>query len=229
VRRHTDLDRPREGAGRYPDRGLGEMSKRKPKKTPPFRIAVMISGAGTSLQNLIDRIADGRLPGVEIAVVISSRSSVQGVERAVQAGLPVDVIRTKDHPDVERFSEQIALTLDVYAVDLVVQAGWLCYWRLPKRWQSKVLNIHPALLPKYGGKGFYGHHVHEAVLAAGDTETGATVHWVDNEYDHGEVITQQSCPVLDGDTPESLAERVQALERELLPSVLQALAAARRG
>jgi phosphoribosylglycinamide formyltransferase 1 len=203
------------------------MSKKR-QKLHPFRIAVLISGEGTSLQNLIDRIADGRLPGVEIPVVISSRSNVGGVERARKAGLPVDVIRIKDLPEVEKFSEHITLTLDVYAVDLVVQAGWLCYWKLPPRWLNRVINIHPALLPKYGGKGFYGRHVHEAVLAAGDNVSGATVHWVDNDYDHGEIILQKQCPVEPGDTPESLAERVQALERELLPAAILRICNSRR-
>lgn len=185
-----------------------------------LRIAVMISGAGTSLQNLIDRIRDGRLPGVEICVVISSRASVEGVRRAEAAGLPVDVIRVKDLPDVDRFSDHITLTLDAYMPDLVVQAGWLCYWKLPHRWIGKVINIHPALLPKFGGKGMFGRHVHDAVLAAGETESGATVHWVDNEYDHGKVIAQRKCPVMAGDTPETLGERVMAVERELLPDVI---------
>ncbi|RIK68899.1 MAG: phosphoribosylglycinamide formyltransferase [Planctomycetota bacterium] len=185
-----------------------------------FRIAVMISGAGTSLQNLIDRIRDGRLPGVEICVVISSRASVEGVRRAEAAGMPVDVIRVKDLPDVDRFSDHITLTLDAYMPDLVVQAGWLCYWKLPHRWMGKVINIHPALLPKFGGKGMFGRHVHDAVLAAGETESGATVHWVDNEYDHGKVIAQRKCPVVAGDTPETLGERVMAVERELLPDVI---------
>src|SRR5262245_4668806 len=160
-----------------------------------LRIAVLVSGAGTSLQNLVSRIADGRLRGAEIAIVISSRSTVEGVARAEAAALPVEVIRVKDFPEVERFSDQIALTLDIYDVNLVVQAGWLCYWRVPPRWMGKVINVHPALLPKFGGKGFYGHRVHEAVLAAGESESGATVHWVDNEYDHGQVILQRKCPV----------------------------------
>jgi phosphoribosylglycinamide formyltransferase 1 len=204
------------------------MSKKK-QKVHPFRIAVLISGEGTSLQNLIDRIADGRLPGVEIPIVISSRSQVGGVERARRAGLPVDVIRVKDLPEVEKFSEHIALTLDVYAVDLVVQAGWLCLWQVPRRWLGRVINIHPALLPMYGGKGFYGRHVHEAVLAAGDKVSGATVHWVDNEYDHGEVVLQKQCPVEPDDTADSLAERVQALERELLPAAILQIRDSRRG
>ncbi len=194
--------------------------KRKKSKAEPFRIAVLISGSGTTLQNLIDRIADGRLPGVEIAVVISSRANVAGVERAQAAGLPVDIIRVKDNPDVDKFSDQITLTLDAYAVDLVVQAGWLCYWKLPNRWLGKVINIHPALLPKFGGKGFYGTRVHEAVLAAGESETGATVHWVDNEYDHGKIISQDVLDIEPDTAPDSLADQVQALERELLPTTI---------
>lgn len=186
-----------------------------------MRIAVLISGSGTSLQNLIDRIADGRLRGVEIAIVISSRRTVEGVARAEAAGLPVEIIRVRDFQEVEKFSDQISLTLDIYDVNLVVQAGWLCYWRLPPRWLGKVINIHPALLPKFGGKGFFGQHVHEAVLAARETESGATVHWVDNEYDHGQIILQRKCSVVSGDTPETLAARVQALERELFPEAIE--------
>lgn len=189
----------------------------------PFRLAVLISGGGTGLQNLVDRIRDGRLPGVQIAVVISSRSEVPGVARAGAADLPVDVIRVKDFPDVARFSDQIALTLDVYDVDLVVQAGWLCYWRPPSRWRSRVINIHPALLPKFGGKGCYGRQVHEAVLAAKEARSGATVHWVDDQYDHGPILLQRECPVLPDDTPETLTERVQAIERDLLPEAIAAI------
>lgn len=207
------------------DRRHGVGDAREGGRSAAFRIAVLISGGGSTLQNLIDRMRDGRLPGVEIGVVISSRSDVAGVARAEAAGLPVDVIRVKDHPDVQRFSDHVTLTLDVYAPDLVVQAGWLCYWIVPPRWLGKVINLHPALLPKFGGKGMYGHHVHEAVLASGDRETGATVHWVDNEYDHGAVIAQARCPVQAGDTPDTLAERVQALERELLPQTILAIRA----
>lgn len=188
-----------------------------------FRIAVLISGAGSSLQNLIDRIADGRLGGVEIAVVISSRSTVAGVEWARRAGLPLEIVRVKDHPDVATFSERVASALDAYGVDLAVQAGWLCYWQVPAQWTGRVINIHPALLPGHGGKGYYGRRVHAAVLAAGEQETGATVHWVDNKYDHGAIIEQRRCRVEPGDTPDTLAERVQALERELLPAVIDRL------
>ncbi len=194
--------------------------KRERKSAASFRLAVLISGGGTGLQNLIDRIADGRLAGVEIAIVISSRSNVEGVERAHRAELPVDVIRAKDFPEVERFSDHISLTLDVFVPDLVVQAGWLCYWRLPRRWLGKVINIHPALLPKFGGRGYFGRRVHDAVLAAGERESGATVHWVDNEYDHGPIIVQERCEVRPDDTPEALAERVGRIEHELLPRAI---------
>lgn len=172
------------------------------------------------MQNLIDRIADGRLPNTEIAIVISSRSNVEGVARAERAGLPCEVIRVKDFPEVERFSDQISLTLDIYAVNLVVQAGWMCFWQLPNRWLNKTINVHPSLLPKFGGKGYFGNRVHEAVLDAGETESGATVHWVNNEYDAGRIIEQRKCDVKPDDTVESLAKRVQALERELLPEVI---------
>ncbi len=185
-----------------------------------LRIAVLLSGNGSSLQNLVDRIADGRLPGVEISLVISSRSAVAGVERAKRAGLPIEIIRTKDYPDVAAFSRRIVATLDSRGVNLAVQAGWLCYWRLPDHWLGRVINLHPSLLPKFGGQGYYGARVHEAVLAAGESESGATVHWVDNEYDHGPIILQRRCPVLPGDTVTTLAERVQALERDLLPEAL---------
>ncbi len=194
--------------------------KKKSKKSGPLRLAVLVSGGGTTLQNLIDRTRDGRLPQVEISVVISSRSPIAANAKAEAAGLPLDIICVKDFPKVESFSDQITLSLDVYAVDLVVQAGWLCYWQLPNRWLGKAINIHPALLPKFGGKGMYGRHVHEAVIAAGETESGATVHWVNNAYDEGQIIRQERCEVGPDDTPEALAARVGALERELLPRVV---------
>ena len=184
------------------------------------RLAVMLSGGGRTLQNLIDCIARGELDA-EIVLVISSLSQVKGVDRAEAAGLPVAVVRKKDHPDVEEFSRLIAETLDQYRPDLVCQAGWTCYWRIPDRWLGKVMNIHPALLPKHGGKGFYGHHVHEAVLAAGETTSGCTVHFADNEYDAGPIILQRTVPVLPGDTPDALAERVFEKECIAYPAAIR--------
>ncbi len=196
---------------------MSRSRRKRDGNTRPYRIAVLVSGGGTTLQNLLDRVAAGRLPQIEIALVISSRSNVNAVARAEEADLPLEVIRVKDFPEVEKFSDQISLSLDIYSVDLVVQAGWLCLWLPPPRWLGKVINIHPSLLPLYGGKGFYGRHVHEAVLAAGDQESGATVQWVNHEYDKGEIVLQDRCQVEPEDTPETLAARVQAVERDLLP------------
>ena len=176
-------------------------------------MGVLLSGGGRTLQNLIDVIGRGTL-SAQIALVISSLSKVKGVERARNAGLPVVVIRKKDHPDVAEFSRRIVEALEKYDVQLAVQAGWACYWRIPDRWLGRVMNIHPALLPKFGGKGFYGHQVHEAVLAAGEKVSGCTVHFADNRYDAGPIILQLTVPVLPGDTPDMLAERV--FERECI-------------
>ncbi|MBU0639571.1 MAG: phosphoribosylglycinamide formyltransferase [Planctomycetes bacterium] len=190
----------------------------------PLRLAVLISGGGTTLANLIDRIADGRLTGAEIRLVISSRSAVRGVDIGRAAGLAVEIIRKQDFADEAAFSHAISAALDRAQVDLVVMAGFLCLWRLPARYEGRVLNIHPGLLPNFCGQGMYGHHVHEAVLAAGERQSGCTVHVADNQYDHGPALARQVVPVLRDDTPASLAERVQAAERELYPAVIQQIA-----
>lgn len=189
-----------------------------------LRLAVLISGGGSTLQNLWEHVSDGRLRGVEIALVISSRREVRGVAIARDAGLPTEVIRVRDYPDMPAFSEAIADALDRAAVDLVVMAGFLCLWHIPPRYTGRVLNIHPAPLPNFGGKGMFGRHVHEAVLNAGRTTSGCTVHLADNEYDHGPVIAQQTVGVAPDDTPETLGARVQAAERELYPRVIQEVA-----
>jgi len=196
------------------------------EKRGPLRLGVLISGAGSTLANLIERIGDGRLPGVEIRLVVSSRQKVRGVEIAREAGLPLEIIRPKDFASSEQFSEAITQALDRAGVDLVVMGGFLCLWQLPPRYEGRVLNIHPALLPKFGGRGMYGLRVHEAVLAAGQTETGCTVHLVDREYDHGPVVAQRRVPVVPGDTPQTLAARVAAVERELYPEVIRRVAEA---
>jgi formyltetrahydrofolate-dependent phosphoribosylglycinamide formyltransferase len=190
----------------------------------PLRLGVLISGGGSTLENLIQRIADRRLRGVEIRLVISSRSTVRGVEIARAAGLPLEIIRRKDHPDDEAFSDALTAALDRGGVDLVLLAGFLCFWRVPRHYAGRVLNIHPALLPRFGGKGFYGRNVHEAVLAAGQTQSGCTVHLVDNQYDHGPIVAQARVAVHAGDTPDTLAQRVGVAERELYPQVIQTVA-----
>ena len=186
----------------------------------PLRMVVLISGAGSTLENLIARIADGRLSGVRIVQVVSSRAAVRGVEIARAAGLPVAIVRKRDYPDDDAFSAAQTTAIDSAAPDLAVMAGFLCLWRLPQSYAGRVINIHPALLPMFGGRGFFGMHVHEAVLNSGATESGCTVHLVDNEYDHGPILAQQRIPVLPGDTPETLAARVGEAERDLLPEVI---------
>ena len=190
----------------------------------PMRLVVLISGAGTTLANLIDRIRDGRLVGVRIDGVISSRAAVAGVELARTAGIPVTVIRPKDYATSAQWSSAVTACLDEIAPDVVVMAGFLARWDLPGRYQRRTLNIHPALLPDFGGAGMYGRRVHEAVLRAGAPESGCTVHLVDEIYDHGPIVAQARTAVTPDDTSESLAARVQALERDLYPSVLQRIA-----
>jgi formyltetrahydrofolate-dependent phosphoribosylglycinamide formyltransferase len=176
--------------------------------------------------NILQEIQAGRL-NAKIAVVISSLNSAGGVQRAKDAGLPMTVVRTKDYPDVDAFSRRIVEELDAAKVDLVVQAGWLCLWQIPPQYENRVMNIHPALLPSFGGKGMWGHHVHEAVLAAGCKVSGCTVHFCTNEYDKGPIIIQRTCPVEDGDTADTLAARVFEQECLAYPQAIQWFAESR--
>lgn len=195
-----------------------------PAEGKPLRLAVLISGGGSTLANLIDRVTDGRLRGAEIALVVSSRDAVRGCEIARAAGIPLRVIRRREAGSLEAFSAAIGGALDAAGIELAVMGGFLCLWRIPARYQWRVLNVHPSLLPAFGGVGMYGRRVHEAVLASGARETGCTVHIADDEYDHGPIVAQRRVPVLPDDTPDSLAARVQAVERELYPAVIQEVA-----
>jgi phosphoribosylglycinamide formyltransferase-1 len=186
----------------------------------PIRLGVLISGGGTTLMNILDYIQKGRL-NAQIAMVISSRSAVAGVEKAKTAGLNVKIIRKKDYPDIDRFSKRIEEELTVANVELVVQAGWLCLWKIPGRYENRVMNIHPALLPSFGGHGMWGNHVHEAVLKAGCKLSGCTVHFCTNEYDNGPIIVQRSCPVREDDTPDSLAARIFEQECIAYPQAIR--------
>ncbi len=172
-----------------------------------LRLGVLLSGSGRTMVNLHEQIAAGQL-NAEIVQVISSRSTVAGLERARDIGIEPVVIRRKDFDDIESFSTPLAEQLDAAEVDLVVQAGWLCLWQIPQRYDNRVMNIHPALLPSFGGQGMWGHHVHEAVLKTGCKISGCTVHFCNNEYDAGPIIVQRACEVNDDDTPETLAARV---------------------
>ncbi len=191
-----------------------------------LRLGVLISGGGTTMVNLHKEIQAGRL-NAEIAVVISSRSQVTGVERARRIGVEPVIVRRKDFADVEAFSRRIVEVLDAAKVDLVVQAGWLCLWHIPKAYENRVMNIHPALLPSFGGQGMWGHHVHEAVLKAGCKVSGCTVHFANNEYDAGPIIVQRTCPVLENDTPDTLAARVFEQECIAYPDAIRLFAQGR--
>jgi phosphoribosylglycinamide formyltransferase-1 len=187
------------------------------------RLAILLSGSGTTLQNLIDQIADGRLTA-RIVQVVSSKSNVQGIERARSAGLPTAVVERKQFDSVEAFSAATFEHCRAARADLVCLAGFLQLLRIPAEFAGRVLNIHPALLPAFGGKGMYGHHVHEAVLKAGVAESGCTVHLVDDEYDHGPIVVQKRVPVRPGDTRDTLAARVFAAECLAYPEAIQIVA-----
>src|SRR5438094_7985092 len=157
---------------------------------PGIRLAVLISAGGTTLQNLIDRIADGRL-AAEIVQVVSSNPDVLGVERARRAGLSTAVVTRKEAGSREEFSRRIFDHCRQARAELVCMAGFLQLITVPDDFHNRVMNIHPALMPAFCGKGYYGHHVHEAVLAYGAKVSGCTVHFADNHYDHGPIILQR--------------------------------------
>ncbi|GAG36589.1 unnamed protein product, partial [marine sediment metagenome] len=218
----------------------------------PIRLGVLISGGGTTLMNILEHIKQAPLEGwypqngplsspakrqafltgqgrlnAEIAVVISSRSRAGGVERAKNAGLDVKIIRKKDHATIDEFSRRIEEELAAANVEFVVQGGWLCLWKIPARYENRVMNIHPALLPSFGGKGMWGHYVHEAVLAAGCKISGCTVHFCTDEYDKGPIIVQRTCEVRETDNPETLAARVFEQECIAYPQAIKLFAEGR--
>ncbi len=193
------------------------------QKQKPVRLGVLISGGGTTLINILEYIKQGKL-NAEVGIVISSRSTVAGVKRAKNAGLDVKIIRRKGHPDIDEFSKYIEAELVAANVDLIIQGGWLCLWKIPDRYENRVMNIHPALLPSFGGQGMWGHHVHEAVLKSGCKISGCTVHFCTNEYDKGPIIVQRSCQVKDDDTPETLAARVFEQECIAYPQAINLFA-----
>jgi len=192
----------------------------------PIRLAVLISGGGTTLQNFIDRIADGFLDA-RIVQVIASRDDAFGVERARRAGLPATVVKPKESATVDEFGGRVFKLIRRSNADLVCMAGFMHFLPIPDDFLHRVMNIHPALLPAFGGRGMYGPRVHEAVLASGAKVSGCTVHFADNEYDHGPIIIQRSISVLEGDTAESLAFRVFEEECEAYPEAIGLFAAGR--
>ena len=198
------------------------MSKSQTKK---LRLGVLLSGGGRTLMNVLEYIKAGKL-SAEVAVVIASRDC-KGVERSRDAGLDVHIVPYKEMPDTETYSAAIVERLDAAEVNLVIQAGFLSFWKIPSKYEGRVLNIHPALLPDFGGHGMYGHRVHEAVLAAGCKVSGCTVHLVTNEYDRGPIIVQKCVPVLPDDTPDTLAARVFEQECIAYPEAIELVAGSR--
>ena len=191
-----------------------------------MRIGVLASHEGTTLQAIIDACAAGTLP-VRVATVISNNADAGALRRACTAGIPTHHLSGQTHPQPAALDAAIAGTLVEHDVTLVVLAGYMKKLgpHTLARFRGRIVNTHPALLPKFGGAGMYGLHVHRAVLAAGEAKTGASVHLVDAEYDTGPVLAQCEIPILDTDTPEGLAERVQQHERALLVDALARIAA----
>ncbi len=192
----------------------------------PFRIAVLISGGGTTLKNLIDKIRAGRLQ-VRIALVISSSPGARGLHVARDAGIPTVVVEPQRFASQEEFSKAILDHCRAAKVDLAVMAGFLKRVTIAADFAKRVTNIHPGLIPAFCGHGFYGHHVHQAVIDYGAKLSGCTVHFADNQYDHGPVILQRAVPVLDDDTADALAARVFEAECEAYPEAIQLIAQGR--
>lgn len=190
-----------------------------------LRLAVLISGSGRTLQNFIELAASGELP-VDIVLVVSSKPDVKGLDIARAGGIRTEVIPRKEMSQ-DAFDAALTTIIDSATPDLICLAGFLSMWTIPPQYANRAMNIHPALLPKFGGQGMYGHHVHEAVLAAGETESGCTVHFADNEYDAGPIILQRTAPVLPNDTPDTLAARVFEQECIAYPEAIRLFAQGR--
>lgn len=193
--------------------------------TEPFRIGILASTRGTDLQAIIDEIKAGKMPGIELACVLSNKKSAYALERAREQGYKAIFVnpakRTK-----EEFDARLAEILEKHNVDLVVLIGYMRILSpvLVRRFAHRIINVHPALIPKFCGPSYFGANVHEAVLAAGEKETGMTIHYVDEGCDTGEIILQKTCEVLPNDTPDTLKTRVQELEKKWYPEVIRMLA-----
>lgn len=190
-----------------------------PKK---IRLGFLASGRGSNMLAIIDNCKAGNLVAGP-AVVISNNVDAGALEYAREAGIPAFHLSTQTNP--ENLDDVITATLKFHDVDWIILAGYMkkIELQLLKEFQGKIFNIHPSLLPKHGGRGMYGHHVHEAVLASGESETGVTIHLVDGEYDQGRILAQRSVAVEHGDTPESLAARVLKVEHELYSDTLRGI------
>jgi phosphoribosylglycinamide formyltransferase-1 len=187
-------------------------------ETHPVSIGFLLSGGGRTLENLIEVIRQEGIPA-QISLVIASKAGLGGIEKAARAGIPHQIHPCRDTAD----SKAVFAALDEAGCQFAILGGWLRKLEIPTAWEGRVINIHPSLLPRHGGKGCYGDRVHRRVLEAGDTKSGCTVHFVDNEYDRGPIILQETVPVLEDDSVESLGQRVFEAEKQALPKAVAAL------
>jgi formyltetrahydrofolate-dependent phosphoribosylglycinamide formyltransferase len=194
-----------------------------PKTT---NLAVLLSGSGKTLQNLIDKIGDKTL-NAKIQIVISSSPDAYGLKRAKKNNIPATVVKYPDYNNAEVFSNAIIKEIEKYPIDLIILAGFMHLFKVPDKYSGKVMNIHPGLIPSFCGKGYYGHHVHEAVIESGVKVSGCTVHFVDNEYDNGPIIIQRTVHVHEGDTPDTLAQKVFKEECLAYPDAINLFAEGR--
>lgn len=194
-----------------------------------LRISVLVSGGGTDLQSIIDAIESGALPRVKICQVIASRPDAFALERAAKHGIKSKILSKKDFDNQEQLMDALTNMLEEENTGLVVLAGYLqiLSGKVLETFGGRIINIHPSLLPKYGGKDCYGMKVHCQVIAAGDKESGATVHYVEEGIDSGQIILQRRVPVLPGDSAEDLQQRVLQLEHEMLPQAIGIIEEAR--
>ncbi|MHC4197764.1 MAG: phosphoribosylglycinamide formyltransferase [Planctomycetota bacterium] len=186
----------------------------------PIHLAVLLSGTGRTLQNLVTKIEEGLLDA-RIEVVVSSRGDAYGLQRASDRGIPAVVVERKGYKDVKEFSNEITAQLNKHTVDLIIMAGFNCLYEIPDKYMGKVMNIHPALIPSFCGRDYWGEKVHQAALDYGVKVSGCTVHFADNDYDNGPIILQRTVPVVEGDTPKSLADRVFEEECRAYPDAIR--------
>lgn len=204
---------------------MPELPRMPPIDAPPIRLAVCVSGGGTTLQNLLDRVADGRLRA-EVVQVIASKPGIGAIARAEAAGVPVAVVERKGR-SVEGFSVDVYAPIAETRADLVILGGFLALLDIPDEFEGRVMNVHPSLIPAFCGKGFHGEAVHRAAIETGVKVSGCTVHFADRTYDTGPIIVQRTVPVLDSDTPQTLAARVFEAECEALPEAIRLYAEGR--
>lgn len=191
-----------------------------------MRVAVLLSGEGTSLENLCEEIDAGRVPA-KVVAVISSKPDVGGLARAARRGIAAHAIQKKDYASAGAHNDALHQALAPYEVDLVALLGFLSIFEPRERYAGRVINVHPALVPAFSGKGYYGARVHRSVIESGARVSGATVHFADDQYDTGPIILQEAVPVLASDTPKRLAARVQSIERKLVPKAIRLFAEGR--